>query len=188
MKAKCEICGEKLGKFNTVQLQDGCICGMCNRISQKSMLASVADVKQAWEENHRRFQTFKASMTITNIGSGFLFVDTEHQLCYITHGKKPKEEPVVFKFSEIEEYRLEQVGQRTITKTKGGLGRAVVGGALFGAAGAIVGASTAKTETKQVGGVPILQVDLNLNGLKTTLSMSNPPLKSSDFLDSAMSV
>ena len=90
---------------------------------------------------------------------------------------------IVFTFSELEEYRIEKVGEKTITKTKGGITRAVVGGATFGLAGAIVGASTAKQETVKKGGVPILYLDLNLNGLKTTLSISNPPFKATEFLN-----
>ena len=115
-----------------------------------------------------------------------MFIDTEQKMFYLSSNKKPKLEPIVFKFSEIEEYRIEQVGQKTITKTKGGVGRAVVGGALYGVAGAIVGASTAKQETKRVGGIPILKVDLNINGLKTTISLANPPLTVSDYLSNAM--
>ena len=185
-KEKCVLCGEKLSKSTMVQLRDGTICPKCNRISGKSMLGTVAQIKQAWEENHRRYQNFNAGMTITNLGSSFLFVDTEKQLCYLSQSKTPKIEPIVFKFSEIEEYRFEQVGQKTITKTKGGVGRAVVGGALFGVAGAVVGASTAKTETKTIGGIPILYLEVNINDMKTTLILSNPPVKSKDFLDSVM--
>ena len=143
-------------------------------------------MKEAWEENHRRFQSFNAGITVSDFGSGFLFIDTEQKMFYLSNTKKPKLEPVVFKFSEIDEFRIEQVGQKTITKTKGGVGRAVVGGALFGVTGAVVGASTAKQETKQVGGIPILYVDLNINGLKTTVSIARPPLKASDYLENAM--
>ena len=86
----------------------------------------------------RFFQLFNAGITVSDFGSGFLFIDTEQKMFYLSNTKKPKLEPVVFKFSEIDEFRIEQVGQKTITKTKGGVGRAVVGGALFGVTGAVV--------------------------------------------------
>ena len=57
---------------------------------------------------------------------------------------------------------------------------------LYVEAGAIVGAATAKQETKEVGGVPILYVDLSINGMNTTVSISNPPLKAADYLENAM--
>lgn len=46
--------------------------------------------------------------------------------------------------------------------------------------------ATAKQETKEVGGVPILYVDLSINGMNTTVSISNPPLKAADYLENAM--
>ena len=89
----------------------------------------------------------------------------------------------MFKFSELEEYKIEKVGEKTITKTKGGITRAVVGGTAFGLAGAIVGASTAKQETMKKGGVAVLYLDLDLGGVKTTVSIQRPPLKAPEFLD-----
>lgn len=160
-KERCAICGEKLS-FTAIQINGGSICPACNRLSTGSPLASVGQVKH------------------------FLFIDPEQKMFYLSNSKKIKLEPVVFKFSEINAFKIEQVGQKTITKTKGGIGRAVVGGALFGTAGAIVGATTAKQETKEVGGVPILYVDLSINGMNTTVSISNPPLKAADYLENAM--
>lgn len=184
-KEKCAICGEKLSG-TSIQINGGAVCPVCNRLSTGSPLCTAEQLKEAWEENHHRFQSFNTGITVSDFGSGFLFIDTEQKMFYLSNTKKPKLEPVVFKFSEIDEFRIEQVGQKTITKTKGGVGRAVVGGALFGVTGAVVGASTAKQETKQVGGIPILYVDLNINGLKTTVSIARPPLKASDYLENAM--
>lgn len=183
-KEKCPICGEKLDKKYHTTLSDGNICYSCSRLSNKSAFASLDQVKRAWEENHNRFQNFKENMVYTYPLGGYLFVDTEHRWAFLSHTKKPKTEPVIFNFSEVEEYRIEQVGQKTITKTKGEIGRAVVGGAIFGVVGAVVGASTAKTETKQVSGIPIIYVELNLNGLKTTVQLSNPPVEARKILDS----
>lgn len=184
-KERCAICGEKLS-FTAIQINGGSICPACNRLSTGSPLASVEQVKKAWEENHNRFRNFKPGMVISDFASGFLFIDPEQKMFYLSNSKKTKLEPVVFKSSEINAFKIEQVGQKTITKTKGGIGRAVVGGALFGTAGAIVGAATAKQETKEVGGVPILYVDLSINGMNTTVSISNPPLKAADYLENAM--
>lgn len=184
-KEKCAICGKGLSG-NKIQINDGFICPVCNRLSTGSPLCTVEQLKRAWEENHRRFQAFKPGLTIANFGSGFLFIDSKQQMIYLSNNKNPKLEPIVFKFFEIDEFRIKQVGQKTITKTKGGIRRAIAGGALFGVAGAIVGASTAKQETKQVGGIPILYVDLNINDLKTTVSIAWPPLKAANYLESAM--
>lgn len=188
MKNKCSVCGGKIPALTKTQISDGIICAPCSRICTLSPLATTEVIKNAWEENHRRFKSFKATMKLTNIGTGYLFIDMPQQYAYISNHKKPKLEPVVFSFSEIEEYRMERVGQETITKTKGGLGRAIVGGALFGGVGAVVGASTAKTETKTTGGIPMLYITLNISGLKTVVSIGSPPWNAAEALDNMMNI
>lgn len=184
-KNVCDCCGLKL-HVKPIQISDGGICGLCNTICTNSPMTTVAKVKAAWDENNVRLQTFTPNMTVTNLGCGYIFIDTEHKMACISNQKKLAPNSIVFNFSELEEYRIEKVGEKTITKTKGGITRAVVGGATFGLAGAIVGASTAKQETVKKGGVPVLYIDLNLNGLKTTLSISNPPFKATEFLNNIL--
>lgn len=184
-KNVCDCCGLKL-HVKPIQISDGGICGLCNTICTNSPMTTVAKVKAAWDENNVRLQTFTPNMTVTNLGCGYIFIDTEHKMACISNQKKLAPNSIVFNFSELEEYRIEKVGEKTITKTKGGITRAVVGGAIFGLAGAIVGASTAKQETVKKGGVPVLYIDLNLNGLKTTLSISNPPFKATEFLNNIL--
>ena len=182
-KITCDCCGAKVSS-KPIQISDGGICWLCNNICNKSPMTTVDKVREAWAENSIRLQTFNPNMKVTNYCCWCIFIDTEHKMVSISSRKKLEPQSIVFKFSELEEYRIEKVGEKTITKTKGGITRAVVGGATFGLAGAIVGASTAKQETVKKGGIPILYLDLNLNGLKTTLSSSNPPLKTTEFLDS----
>lgn len=189
-KEYCKICGEKLHGTIFTQLTDGKICPMCARICRESGFVSTAVVKQALEENTRRFQQFHESRVVSSALCGFIFIDFEHQWAYISSTKKAKVEPIVFHFSEIEQFSINQVGAKTITKTKtkGGIGRAVVGGAIAGPVGAIVGATTAKTETetKTVGGTPILRLELNLDGIKTSVTLPNPPLESEKIINSMM--
>lgn len=185
-KTTCSVCGEKESKHLCTEIADGTLCPKCARYCSQSPLASVAAVRQAREENHRRFQLFHETKVLTQTLGGSFFVDLDHRLGYLSGQKKPKVEPLVFQFSEVEGYQLERVGEKTVTKTKGGLTRAVVGGALFGPAGAIVGASTAKTETKTTGGISILSVALNLGGLKTRVQLASPPLGAGALLDSMM--
>lgn len=189
-KTLCAICGTKVTKSLQNQISDGVICSNCVRICKKSLMSTVQTVSSVWEENHRRNQAFKQSMVVTNLGSGYIYVDNSQQYAYISSHKKPKQEPIIFSFSEIEGYRIVKIGEKTISKTKNkdGIRRAVVGGALFGPAGAVVGAATSKneTETKTIGGIPFLCIDLSLNGIKTDVFIENPPLQTSQILDSMM--
>lgn len=188
MKELCAVCKTKVSKFTRNLIGDGFLCGMCYRICRNSPLVSTEAVMATWKENHKRFQEFEESMIVKNFGSGYIFIDNTHQYAYVSNQKKTEIEPIIFRFSEIEEYRIEKVGEKTITKRKGGIGRAVVGGALFGGVGAIVGASTAKTETKTTGGTPFLYIDLDFNGVKTTVDIANPPINASQTLDNMMNL
>lgn len=181
-KNVCDCCGLKLhGK--PIQISDGGICGLCNTICTRSPMTTVDNVKAAWGENKARVQIFNPNITVNDFGSGSIFIDTANRMACISNSKKFDQHSIVFKFSELEEYRIEKVGEKTITKTKGGITRAVVGNATFGLAGAIVGASTAKQETVKKGGVSVLYLDLNQNGLKTTISIAHPPLRTTEFLN-----
>ena len=179
----CDCCGAKTSASALTQISDGAICPVCLRISNHSLLASVQDIKLALEENHRRYQGFQPNVTMTNIGCGYIFADMREQLCCFSDYKKPRSEPIVFRFSEILEYRLIEVGGKEVVKKKHGITRAVVGGVVLGPVGAVVGAATAKEETKKIHGTKILEVDLLIGNLKTTLPLYNPPIQAKSFFD-----
>lgn len=58
-----------------------------------------------------------------------------------------KTDSMLYRYDNILDYELLEDGE---TITKGGLGRAVAGGVLFGGLGAIVGGSTGKRKTKSI--------------------------------------
>lgn len=76
------------------------------------------------------------------IGSYF-WVDTNLQKWCIPQGKLKK---MVYSYTDIMDFELIEDGN---TVTKGGLGRAVAGGVLFGGVGAIVGGVTGGKKTTQ---------------------------------------
>jgi hypothetical protein len=96
-------------------------------------------------------------------------------------GKENADYHFYYSFDEVSEYHFEEVGGKVITKSKGG-----IGGALFGGVGAIVGASTSKTETKKVGGVNMLKINLDTYSGKKVISIANPPNGLLPFLDSCI--
>ena len=126
------------------------------------------------------------------MGSGYIHIDAKNKLCYVSSRKNLKVEPVIFKFSEIEDYKIEEYGSKTVieTKSKGAIKRAVVGGVLTGGVGAVIGASTAKKEStvKKTQGQFILYITIGFDKVKTTLALSNPPFGASDFLTEAMAM
>ena len=56
---------------------------------------------------------------------------------------------MIYSFDEVAGYESDAPDDLTVTETKGGIGRAVIGAAVAGPVGAIVGAATAKTETRK---------------------------------------
>ncbi|MFN1873299.1 SHOCT domain-containing protein [Clostridioides difficile] len=66
----------------------------------------------------------------------------------------------VYNYSDVIEYELLENGE---TVTKGGIGRALAGGALFGGVGAVVGGVTAKRTTKAF--IDSLKIKITLNNL-----------------------
>ncbi len=95
-----------------------------------------------------------------------LLIDEKSQVWCIPDGKNGELiNPRIHTYDDIISFELDAT-EELITKSKKGIGRAVAGGALFGPAGAIVGAATGKqkatTQTKKsVLGVKIIVNDLS---------------------------
>lgn len=104
-------------------------------------------------------------------GKNYVEIDEKNKLWRI-----PTFPQFIFKYSDLLDYEIVQNGN---TITKGGLGRAVVGGALFGGVGAIVGGATGKKKGREkiteykikvitsVRTCPLMYINLNAAGLYT---------------------
>ena len=120
-KERCAICGEKLS-FTAIQINGGSICPVCNRLSTGSPLASVEQVKKAWEENHNRFRNFKPGMVISDFASGFLFIDPEQKMFYLSNSKKKQSWSLLFSSSlKSMPSRLNRLDRKPLLRQKAGL-------------------------------------------------------------------
>ncbi|MBS1401190.1 MAG: hypothetical protein HPZ86_10370 [Clostridia bacterium] len=156
----CPICDEKIGVLLKTKASDGEICFNCSLICSSHETKTIATLKEFWEINNERKKLFTQTQLLTSFSGGTITVDSNHKLFVFGNLSKGKVPSIFFRFDEIDNYQIEMVGQKTITKKKGGISRAVVGGALFGGVGAIVGSNTAKEETKTVGGIQTVKVNL----------------------------
>ena len=170
-KECCAVCGGKLPRA-AAPIADGVICPACHRFVTGSPSATVEQVKAAIKENDRRFQCFKPKKIVSNLDDGFLFFDLEHKMIYLSDTIQPEMVPVVFMFSEVDAFRVTPGKQKATAK----------GGFLS----AVVNAVTAKERAKPVGGVPVLSVDVTINGMRTTVSLLDPPTMATDYLENAM--
>lgn len=102
---------------------------------------------------------FKVTKSIhsgsTLLGEPSVYMDDEHKKWAVCHGKKA--EPKIYNYSDIVNYEIYENGGSI---TKGRAGSALVGGALLGATGAIIGASRGK---KQIETCRSLSVQVTIN-------------------------
>lgn len=140
----CCICNINEG---SKKILDGMICKDC--ISDCSTFLSPLNLKDVDSEKvHRAIDTSnknKENMNIFNVTKKcgkYIEIDENNKLI-----KFPKfSTKLIFSYNDIIDFELLQNGK---TITSGGVGSAVVGGALFGGVGAIVGSNIGKKKIQQ---------------------------------------
>lgn len=131
----CVICGQNPPKK---KYKDGGVCKNCLTFSRLHKPKTAIAVREAVNCVTRSNQLGAIFQATRQIDDEILF-DDQHKILYI------KQRAYYFPYSNIMGYHILE---RTETTTKkGGVGRAIVGGALFGGAGAVVGAATRKKQT-----------------------------------------
>lgn len=168
-KKPCACCGKQLGMLNgDIVLADGEICfdcwknagfGLSTLTASKYTLAQLeehrkeTEAKRAEEALKKKeaadeLAALKSVVPEKTIGP-VAFNDTVG-VAKVTH-PNTFEPDQYFRYRQILDFELLEDGE-TVSKSKGGLGSAVVGGMLLGPAGAIVGAAVGgkKTKTKNV--------------------------------------
>ena len=150
LKATCAICHKEVG-WNRFQIANKeWICPACFKKAGFNALTpirkmTIDDIKTAMNSQQAKNKELNSFNATKKIG-GYLEIDDNKQLWLISKGflgKKPK----VYKYSDIIDFELLEDGE---TITKGGLGRALAGGILFGGVGAIVGGVTGGKRTKPI--------------------------------------
>lgn len=169
-KKTCMVCGAEIGVMSRkLQLKDGVVCKKCFKkmgvtlddmkmIPAQMTLEELQQYLSQRDEETVYIENFKPTDNIGDIGK---FNDDEEvallsNSAYINSKAKHYTK---FSYSQIVDYEILENG---LSIAKGGIGRAAVGGILFGGAGAIVGASTRKQ--KEV--CDSLQVKVTVKGYK----------------------
>ena len=150
----CPVCGGKLGLLNREKSADGLICASCSNFfysklgfrAAKQPTATLADY-WATLEQHRK--VFKETDSIYDGDALFVSIDKTNWLFCFGHRGGDKGPRMIYSFDEVAGYESDAPDDLTVTEAKGGIGRAVIGAAVAGPVGAIVGAATAKTETRK---------------------------------------
>lgn len=143
----CGICFKRLGMFESKQrLSDGWVCANClNKAGIAFIPNSMSMTTNTLKENLHQRSDLVGVFSPTKSYRRDLEIDENNRLFRI-NGKS------IFEYRNLIKYDVENHYEHK-TKSKGGVGRAVAGGLMFGGVGAIVGANTAKhvTEDKLTG-------------------------------------
>lgn len=150
----CPVCGGKLGLLNREKSADGPICAGCSNFLFSKLGIRAAkqptDVLAAyWATLEQRRKVFKETDSIYDGDALFVSIDNPNRLFCIGHRSGDKGPRMIYSFDEVAGYESDAPDDLTVTETKGGIARAVIGATVAGPVGAIVGAATAKTETRK---------------------------------------
>lgn len=163
LKVKCAVCDNDTG-LNRFQLKkDVWICPNClKKLGGTSVFPmlknmSVDEIREKLNNSNKSLSEF---VTTKKIGD-YIYFDEQNEKWTIPQGmfKKTIDGNRIYAYNDILNYELIEDGN---SLSKGGVGRAIVGGVLFGGIGAIVGGSTGY---KQKQTCTKLQIKITLNNI-----------------------
>lgn len=174
-KENCIICGNEAGAMNRTKMNDGTfICSNCVAKTYISSGWGIDVLKHSSVDKIKERILFKEKDIKENAERRLKFVPTKKEGGYIWFDDENKwfalpkgtfsskiDTSYIYKYEDIIDFEVLEDGTSV---TKGGFGKALVGGAIFGLAGAIAGGTSKKT--KQI----CTKLDIKI----TTKNIDNP--------------
>ncbi len=165
---RCPVCGEPVSGMMNIKIQNKVrLCKSCSKkcdIEQsKRKFMTAEDIKEHIrfrEENAKLYQNFHPTNGKKGFGDEILEDSNMCRWCVRPWGNfLGPEIPTLYRYEDIVSCELIQDDGNAVSK--GGLGGAVVGGALFGGVGAVVGSTASKK--KIITRVKDIHVTVTLN-------------------------
>jgi len=128
--------------------------------------AVIAEQKKQKEKTEKANKYFEHEGFKVNKRIGSFCTDTINKKWAIIQEQENKH-PIIYNFTDIIDFELVENGNKY--KSQNGILRSVVGGATFGLAGAVVGASTAKKSTS----INNMSVNIHINNIDEPLVIIN---------------
>lgn len=181
----CAVCGKEVG-LNRYRIKNKeWICPDCfkkcgGRNAPKVMsLMTVEEIKYIIDSQNKKKEELLAFHTTKKIGTLIEFDENQKKWLVpdgIFGGKK---HPQIYNYSDIIDFELLE-DEESITK--GGLGRAVAGGVLFGGVGAVVGGVTGHKKHKSVCNNLKIKITVNnINKPTVYINLINTATKKDSF-------
>lgn len=192
----CSLCGKEIGaKEKRWKTKDGYMCEECTtpflfRGSRAFIDDSTEELvksrknqvvaREFWANNTKKYKELNPTRNIENV----LFIDDDKKKWYI---KKPEEKwvlyldenmraPMVYKFADIAEINI-SLGDKimtstTVTRKDKGIRKAVAGGIIAGAPGAVIGGMMARGKANtQIFEVQSYFVNILIDGTKEPITL-----------------
>lgn len=180
-KVICVVCEKEAGLSRQKIADKNCICsscfkdagfniGMAHKPIKQMTVEDIHSAIKAKNTNNDELSSFEPTK---KIGTFIEFDDNQKKWLILSPILGKRDKSNVYKYSDIDDFELLEDGE---SMSQGGLGRALVGGALFGGAGAVVGGVTGKRKNKEV---------CNSLKIKITLRDINNPVVYIAFLNTA---
>ncbi len=164
-KTVCSICGKHYMLYSFSTKSNEFVCIKCANRAGISVSASIdnislEDVKTLINKNNENAKKL-SDFTITKSIGVYLKIDERKKQWYIPDGfGGTTHNPRIYSYNDVLDFALLEDGGSI---NKGGLGRAVAGGVLFGGVGAVVGGVTGIKKSKPV--CSSLKIKITLNDM-----------------------
>lgn len=167
-KEYCPFCGTKVGLLKYRMQDNIAVCPTCfakaDLDEESFKLMNIDTLSECYEKRKKDLELFRQFRATNEVkiglfGAQYFREDANLGTWYVSSSKKP-DNPTLFRHEELAHFELLEDGNSVAS---GGLGRAAVGGILFGGVGAVVGAVTGGKITKKV-----------LTSLEVVIILNNP--------------
>lgn len=189
LKVTCSVCNGEANLNRKRIANKEWICSSCykrsgvklsdfyNKPINKWTPTDFKNAIQSNEENQVELSEFNPTK---KIGTYVEFDDDQKKWLVLSEVLGSRKKSTVYNYSDIIDFELLEDGESV---AQGGLGRALVGGALFGGAGAIVGGVTGKRKQKGVCNSLEIKVTVNdMNNPAVFIKFITSPTKRNGFL------
>lgn len=148
-KMTCSVCDDKMiSETEGVTIKDGVICIICEALTDltpkelaKLDIATIREIVDIETADYMPNEDGTMNFMPTKVIDKYLFIDEPNKQFRV--GKDGE----ICDFSDLISFEFLEDGESIV---KGGLGRAMVGGALFGGTGAILGGITGGKKSKGI--------------------------------------
>lgn len=148
----CAVCQRKTNVLTRAKLKDGFLCDICKSWCSEFLKINeltATDANEHIQKTLKDDEIYKTLGEAKSVEKYFVCYPNERiWACMIEKGVAP----YLFSYDDIINYELIVDG---ISQTRGGLGSAAVGGALFGGIGALVGSTVGKKQSEVVNKISI---------------------------------